>query len=63
MTEMCLKNELPDPKRREEQVRSVKNKEFGRIILFCIEDDPKDRPTMTEVIKELKQLGSCVILN
>ena len=53
---MCLKNELPNPERREEQVRRVENKEFGSIIFWCIEDDPKDRPTMTEVIKELKQL-------
>ncbi|CAH3172504.1 unnamed protein product [Porites evermanni] len=56
LTEMCLKNELPNPERREEQVRRVENKEFGSIIFWCIEDDPKDRPTMTEVIKELKQL-------
>ena len=54
---MCLKNELPDPDRREEQVRCVKNKGFGIIILWCIEDDPEDRPTMTEVIKELKLLS------
>ncbi|CAH3188577.1 unnamed protein product, partial [Porites evermanni] len=59
LTEMCLKNEAPDPNRREEQVRSVKNEGFGMIILWCIEHNPEDRPTMTEVIKELKQL-SCM---
>lgn len=59
---MCLKNEPPDPEQREEQVRRVKNKEFGRIIFFCIEDDPKDRPTMTEVIKELKQLSCKIVI-
>ena len=59
---MCLKNELPDPEQREEQVRRVKNKEIGRIILFCIEDDPKDRATMTEVIKDLKQLSCKIVI-
>lgn len=53
---MCLKNELPNPARREEQVRRVKNKGFGSIIFWCIKDDPEERPTMTEVIKKLKLL-------
>lgn len=56
MTEMCLENELPNPERRVEQARRVKNEGVGSIILWCIEDDPKERPTMTEVIKELKLL-------
>ena len=53
---MCLKSELPDPERRVEQARRVKNEGVGIIILWCMEDEAKDRPTMTELIRELKQL-------
>ena len=35
---------------REEQVRLVTNREFGGLILWCIEEDRTMRPNMEEVI-------------
>ncbi|CAH3046748.1 unnamed protein product, partial [Porites lobata] len=55
--EMCT-GQLPEPERREEQVRLVTNKNFGKLILWCIEDDPDMRPSMEEIIEELEQLNS-----
>ena len=40
---------------REEQVRLVTNREFGGLILWCIEEDRTMRPSMEEVIKKLEQ--------
>ena len=54
---MCT-GQLPEPERREEQVRLVTNKNFGKLILWCIEDDPDMRPSMEEIIEELEQLNS-----
>ena len=49
---MCT-GELPELKRREEQVRLVTNKKFGELILWCIEEDPEMRPSMEEIIETL----------
>ena len=38
-----------------EKVRLIANKEFGRLILWCIEEEPILRPSMEEVIKELER--------
>ena len=37
-----------------EKVRRNTNKEFGGLILWCIEKDPISRPRMEEVIKALE---------
>ena len=42
----------------EDQAKKVRlntNKEFGLLILWCIEEKPISRPSMEEVIKELEQ--------
>lgn len=38
-----------------EKVRLNTNKEFGLLILWCIEEKPISRPIMEEVIKELEK--------
>lgn len=47
--EMCIK-ELPEPKRRKQQVSAVSDKMFRGIIRRCIKRAPEERPTMEEII-------------
>lgn len=54
---MCT-GQLPEPEKREEQARLVTNKKFGMLILWCIEDDPDERPSMEEIIEKLEQLNA-----
>ena len=57
---MCT-GEWPVFDNHEEQakkVRLITNKEFGRLILWCIEEFPILRPSMEEVIKELERFKS-----
>lgn len=49
LCEMCIK-ELPEPKRRKQQVSAVSDKMFRGIIRRCIKRAPEERPTMEEII-------------
>ena len=54
---MCT-DKLPVFENEEEQakkVRLITNKEFCRLILWCIEEDPILRPSMEEVIRDLER--------
>ena len=53
---MCT-GEPPEPENREDIVRQLTNKKFGKLILWCIEDDAKMRPSMEEIIENLEQLN------
>ena len=50
---MCIR-ELPDPECREEQVVLVTNEVFRGLVWRCLEADSDTRPTMQEIIDELK---------
>ncbi|XP_073233939.1 uncharacterized protein [Porites lutea] len=54
--EMC-KVEPPEPENREDIVRQLTNKNFGELILWCIEHDAKMRPSMGDIIENLEQLN------
>jgi len=49
---MCI-NDLPDPDKHDEQVAKVENREFRSLILWCLEEDPRMRPDMEQVIEKL----------
>ena len=50
---MCIR-ELPDPSKREEQVVLVTKGVFRGLVRRCLHRDPGPRPTMQEIIDELK---------
>ena len=54
LCEMCIR-ELPDSEQRQTQIRQVKGVLRG-LIQRCVKSDPEERPTMSEVIRELEQL-------
>lgn len=54
---MCT-GELPDIENREDQVRLVTKKNFGLLILWCIEEDPQMRPSMEEIVEQLERLNA-----
>ena len=53
LCEMCIR-ELPDPSKREEKVVLVTNGVFRGLVRRCLHRDPGPRPTMQEIIDELK---------
>ncbi|XP_078363907.1 uncharacterized protein LOC144648151 [Oculina patagonica] len=54
LCEMCIR-ELPDPQRRDEQVRRVANQRLlRRLITPCLQATPGSRPDMDEIITELE---------
>ena len=53
LCEMCIR-ELPDPSKREEQVVLVTNGAFRGVERRCLHRDSGQRPTMQEIIDELK---------
>ena len=54
--EMCTAK-LPVIENRVEQVKLVTNKEFRGLIMWCIEEDPEDRPSMEEIIEILEKFN------
>ena len=55
--EMCIR-ELPDPSKREEQVVLVTNGAFRGLVRRCQQRDPGARPTMKEIIDQLKDFDA-----
>ena len=51
---MCIR-QLPDPQRRNEQVVLVTNGVFRGLVRRCMQREPGARPTMQEIIDELKE--------
>ncbi|CAH3180292.1 unnamed protein product [Porites lobata] len=52
--EMCIR-QLPDPQNRNEQVVLVTNGVFRGLLQRCIQRELGARPTMQEIIDELKE--------
>ncbi|XP_022791099.1 probable serine/threonine-protein kinase DDB_G0271682 [Stylophora pistillata] len=54
LCEMCIR-EQPNLEHRLLQIRKVLDKKLRGIIRRCVETDPEERPTMSEVIRELER--------
>ena len=54
LCEMCVR-EMPDPKRRNQQVLLVKSHVLRNLVLECLQDNPAERPEMSEIIKEIER--------
>ncbi|RMX50018.1 hypothetical protein pdam_00002833, partial [Pocillopora damicornis] len=54
LCEICTR-EQPDPERRKEQVVRVKNRATRALIRRCLHQDPKARPSMEDIIRELQK--------
>ena len=57
LCEMCIR-QLPDPRRREEQVVLVTNGAFRGLVRRCLQREPGARPTMQEIIDQLKEFDA-----
>ncbi|CAH3189528.1 unnamed protein product, partial [Porites lobata] len=57
LCEMCIR-QLPDPRRREEQVVLVTNSAFRGLVRRCLQREPGARPTMQEIIDQLKEFDA-----
>lgn len=53
LCEMCIR-ELPDPQNRKEQVAMVANHVLRGLIRRSVQTDPKERPSMHEIIENLE---------
>ena len=53
LCEMCIRK-LPDPEKRIQQITMVTNRQTRALIRRCLQSDPKTRPNMEEIIKDLK---------
>ena len=58
LCEICTR-ELPDPGRRNEQVRLVRRCSLRNLVRECLRDDPAERPDMARIIQEIETLNSC----
>ncbi|CAH3180291.1 unnamed protein product [Porites lobata] len=54
LCEMCIR-ELPDPRRREQQVLLITNRVLRGLVRRCLQTDPEARPTMQDIIGELSR--------
>jgi len=54
LCEMCIQ-ELPDPKRRDQQIAMVKDHLLRALIRGCLQSAPESRPNMEEIIEELEE--------
>ncbi|CAH3022268.1 unnamed protein product, partial [Porites evermanni] len=52
LCEMCSR-QLPDPRRREQQVLLMTDRSLRGLVRRCLQTDPGARPTMQEIIDEL----------
>ena len=52
--EMCIR-EMPDPQRRHQQVLLVKSHVLRNLVFECLQDNPAERPEMSEIIKEIER--------
>ena len=46
--------ELPDPGRRDEQVRLVRRRSLRHLVRECLRDDPAERPDIARIIQEIE---------
>ena len=54
LCEMCIR-EMPDPQRRHQQVLHVKSHVLRNLVCECLQDNPAERPEMSEIIKEIER--------
>ena len=61
LCEMCIR-EMPDPERRNDQVRRVRSHSLRNLVRECLRTDPAERPDMARIIQEIeifKDSNSC----
>ena len=54
LCEMCIR-EMPEPQRRRQQVLLVKSHVLRNLVCKCLQDNPAERPEMSEIIKEIER--------
>ncbi|XP_015754294.1 PREDICTED: probable serine/threonine-protein kinase DDB_G0271682 [Acropora digitifera] len=54
LCEMCIR-EMPDPQRRHQQVRRVKRHVLRDLVCECLQENPAERPEMSEIIKKIER--------
>ena len=55
LCEMCIR-ELPVPERFEAQISIMTDQDLRELVRSCVRDDPKERPSMTEVLVKLESV-------
>ena len=55
LCEMCIR-ELPVPRQTEDQISLIKDEVLRNLVTSCAQQDPEERPKMTEVIGKLEQM-------
>ena len=53
LCEMCIR-EMPDPGRRDEQVRLVRSPASRKLVRECLQTHPAERPDMEQIIQEIE---------
>ena len=53
LCEMCIR-EMPDPERRNEQVRRVRSHSLRNLVCECLRTDPAERPDMARIIQDIE---------
>ena len=53
LCEMCTQK-LPDPVRRKQQVKHMRNDAFKNLVNECLKKDPAERPDMARIIQEFE---------
>ena len=54
---MCIR-ELPDPRRRDEQVVLMTNHVLRDLVRRCLQRNPEMRPNLQEIIDELNEFST-----
>lgn len=55
MCEMCIR-ELPVPERIEAQISVMTDQDLRELVRSCVREDPKERPSMAEVLVKLESV-------
>lgn len=55
LCEMCI-HELPVPERFEAQISIMTDQDLRELVRSCVRDDPKERPSMAEVLVKLESV-------
>ncbi|XP_074619103.1 uncharacterized protein LOC141877949 isoform X2 [Acropora palmata] len=54
LCEMCIR-QMPEPQRRHQQVLLVKSHDLRNLVCECVQDNPAERPEMSEIIKKIER--------
>ena len=60
LCEMCIR-EMPDPERRNEQVRRVRSHSLRNLVCECLRTDPAKRPDMARIIQDIETQTAALV--